>query len=89
MLTVDTSKPFSPLLYKRENFVVDNGFRNFSIPNDNPRDRLRRRVRQRLDDVEEEPPVIPTEDELPMDPYNVRVDFVSNHHVIIATYMVH
>ncbi|CAI9276595.1 unnamed protein product [Lactuca saligna] len=31
----------------------------------------RRRVRQRPDDAEEEPPVIPTEDELPMDPYNV------------------
>ncbi|CAI9294947.1 unnamed protein product [Lactuca saligna] len=47
------------------------GFGNFLISNDNPRDQARRRVRQRPDDAETEPPVIPTEDELPMNPYNV------------------
>lgn len=71
MLTVNNIKPFSLLLYKRKNIVVDNGFGNFSIPNENPRDRPEWRVRQRPGDAEEEPTVIPTDDELPMDPYNV------------------
>lgn len=52
--------------------MVDNGLGKFSIPNDMPRNRLVRRVRQRSGEAEEdEPPVIPTEEELPMDPYNV------------------
>ncbi|CAI9279792.1 unnamed protein product [Lactuca saligna] len=68
---VETSMPFSLLLYKQANIVVDNGFRNCSFPNDNPRDWPRTRVRQRVCDAEEEPPKIPTEDELPLDPYNV------------------
>lgn len=71
MITMDNGKPFSSLIYKRVNTVVDNGVGNFSIPSDNPRDWAGRRVRQRLDDLEEEPPVIPIEDEMPMDPYNV------------------
>ena len=51
--------------------MVDNGFGNFSFLNGNLRERSGRRVRQRLGDAEEEPPVILIEDEWPMDPYNV------------------
>lgn len=51
--------------------MLDNELGNFSIPNDSPRDQPRRRVRQTPDDHEEEPPIIPIEDGLPMDMYNV------------------
>ncbi|CAH1422733.1 unnamed protein product [Lactuca virosa] len=72
MLTIESGKPFSPLLYKRANIVVDNGFNNFSIPSDTPRNQPGRRVTQRAGDTnDDEPPVIPTEDEIPIYPYNV------------------
>lgn len=51
--------------------MVNNGYGNFSIPNNNPRDQPGRRVWQRPGDHEEEPSIIPIEDELPMDPNNV------------------
>lgn len=38
ILTVERGKAFSPLLFKRENIVVDNGGGNYSIPNDDPRE---------------------------------------------------
>lgn len=41
----------------------------FSIPEDTPRGRVPRWVRQRRDPNEDEPPVVPTDDKLPMDPY--------------------
>lgn len=70
--TVETQKPFSNLLYKRENIIVDHGMGGFSIPDDTPRDRPGRRVRQRARGPEgDESPVVPTEDEIPMDPYSV------------------
>ncbi|CAI9291721.1 unnamed protein product [Lactuca saligna] len=49
----------------------DNGYGSYSILNDTPINQPRRRVRQQGGDVgDDEPPVIPTEDELPIDPYN-------------------
>ncbi|CAI9276510.1 unnamed protein product [Lactuca saligna] len=72
MLTIESSKSFSPILYKHINSVIDNGFGNYSFPNDTPRNQLGRQVRQRAADTnDDEPPVIPAEDELPMDSYNV------------------
>lgn len=61
--TIEPQKDFSPLLYKRDNIVVDNGFGKFAFPNDTPRNQPGQRVRQRGSDVgEDEPPVIPIED---------------------------
>ncbi|CAH1427605.1 unnamed protein product [Lactuca virosa] len=72
MLTVKPQNPFSTLLYKRANIVVDHGFGNFGIPDDTPRGQVPRRVRPRGNVPEgEEPPVVPEVDEMPMDPYSV------------------
>ncbi|CAI9277084.1 unnamed protein product [Lactuca saligna] len=68
---VEKGKPFSTLLYKRENVIVDHGMGGFSIPDDTPRGRVPRRVRQRRDPNEDAPPVVPTDDKLPMDPYSI------------------
>ncbi|CAI9271392.1 unnamed protein product [Lactuca saligna] len=71
-LRVEPQKAFSPFLYKRDNIVVHNGYGNFSIPNDTPHNLPGSRVIQRGGDADEdEPLVILTEVDLPMDPYNV------------------
>ncbi|CAH1440187.1 unnamed protein product [Lactuca virosa] len=71
-LTIELQTTCSPLLYKRAHIVVDNGLGNFSIPNDTPRNQPRRRVRPRGGEADkDEPPMIPIEDELPVDPYNM------------------
>ncbi|CAI9268352.1 unnamed protein product [Lactuca saligna] len=71
-LTIKPQKAFSPLFLKNANIVVDNAFGIFSILNDMPCNQPGRRVRQKGGDTDEDdPPVIPTEDELSMDPYNV------------------
>lgn len=67
MLTMERGKAFRPFLSKMANIVVDNRYGNYSIPNDDPKEQSRKRVRKRSRDVEEEPPIIPNEDELPMD----------------------
>lgn len=69
MLTTKHGKSFYPLLYKRTNIFIDNGFGNYSIPNDTLRNQLWRWVKQQGGNADDdEPPVIPTKDELPMDP---------------------
>ncbi|CAH1417055.1 unnamed protein product [Lactuca virosa] len=70
-LTVESHKPFSTLFYKRADIDVDHGMGGFAIPDDTPRGRVPRRVRQRRETEEEEPPFVPTDDELPMDPYRI------------------
>ncbi|CAI9273030.1 unnamed protein product [Lactuca saligna] len=72
MLTIELGQYFSPLLSKHANIVMDNGFGNYSITNDYPRNQPGRWVKQQTCDADDdEPPVIPTEDELPMNLYNV------------------
>ncbi|CAI9288107.1 unnamed protein product [Lactuca saligna] len=71
-LTIESQNAFSTLLYMRENIVEDHRFGKFSTPNDTPRDQPGGQVRQRGGELDkDEPPVIPTEDELPMVPYSV------------------
>ncbi|CAI9303859.1 unnamed protein product [Lactuca saligna] len=70
ILTVEYQNHFSTLLYKRATIFV-HGMGGFSIPDDTPRGRVPRRVRQRRDPEEDEPLVVPTDDELPMDPYTI------------------
>ncbi|CAI9270687.1 unnamed protein product [Lactuca saligna] len=52
--------------------LEDHGMGHFSIPDDTPRDRPWRRVRQRGRGPEgDDPPMVLTGEELPMDPYSV------------------
>lgn len=71
-LTLMPTRRFNIFLYKRDRIVQDNGGNNFSFPEDDEVEQLEmgRRVRPCPDDVHEEPPVIPVEDEMPMDLYN-------------------
>ncbi|CAI9282080.1 unnamed protein product [Lactuca saligna] len=71
MLTVEPQKPFSVLLYKRTNIVVDHVVGTFRIPDDTPCQWVPNRGRQWGREAgEDEPPVVHADDELPMDPYN-------------------
>ena len=47
---------FSPLLYKRVCIIIENGYGNFSIPNDTPRNQPGRQVRQRSGDAGDDKP---------------------------------
>lgn len=70
MLNVEPQKPFFVLLYKLANIVVDHGFGNFGIPDDTPCQQVPSRGRQRGRAAgEDEPLVVPEEEEMPMDPY--------------------
>lgn len=72
LLTVEPQKPLSTLLYSRENIVVDHGMGHFAIPDDTLRGQAPRQVRQRGREPEaDEPPIVRTDDELPMDPYSI------------------
>lgn len=69
---MEPHKPFSTHLYKRETIIVDHEMGGFTIPNDTPRDRPRRQLRQRATRPEgDELPIISTEDDMLMDPYSV------------------
>lgn len=71
-LTLMPTRHFNILLYKWVRIVQDNGRNNYSIPRDDVVEQsgLGRRVRSRPNDVQEEPLVIPMEDEMRMDLYN-------------------
>ncbi|CAI9298123.1 unnamed protein product [Lactuca saligna] len=71
LLTVKPQKTFSTLLYKRAQIVVGHGMVGFSIPDDTPRHHVPIRGRQRGNEAEAGEPVIPGEDEMPMDPYSM------------------
>ena len=76
MLTMLPTPPFSPILYRRARIMEDYGGCNFAIPNDDDvmtPEEPSRRVRPRQENVEEDPPVIPVDDEMPIDWYNVEV----------------
>ena len=71
MLTVEPQKPFCTLLYKRARIVVDQRMVGFSIPDDTPRHQVPSRERQRGNEAGDDEPVVPEEDEMPMDLYSV------------------
>ncbi|CAI9283780.1 unnamed protein product [Lactuca saligna] len=72
MLIVEPKNPYSTLLYKMANIAIDHVYGNFGIPDDTSRGRVPRRVRPRGNDPKgEEPPLYPTNDEMPTDPYNI------------------
>ncbi|CAI9288360.1 unnamed protein product [Lactuca saligna] len=72
LLTVETHKPCSTLVYQRATIIGYHGVGGFSILDDTPCDQPRRRVRQRArGPVGDESPVVPTKDEMTMDPYSV------------------
>lgn len=74
MIIMVPTPPFTVMLYRRARIVEDYGGGHFTIPSDDavvtPED-PGRRVRPRQENVHEEPPVIPAEDEIPMDWYNM------------------
>lgn len=68
--------PFSCLLYKTARIIQDVGGGAFSIPIEDEIMVLEvsgRIVRPRHVHMHEDPPVLPVEDELPMDPYNMEL----------------
>ena len=100
ILTMMPTPPFNPLLYKRARIVEDYGGGKFSIPNEYEvmvLEQPGRRVRPRQGYMHEDPSVIPVEDELLMDPYNVELmlykdDIRHNlnyHHMTLANIMHH
>ena len=73
-LTMVSQPAFSPLLYRRAKIIVDFGGGHVNIPlvyDAELPEQPRKRVRPRPTHMQEDPPVIPINDELPMDPYNV------------------
>lgn len=75
-LTMAPTPPFSITLYKRARIIEDNGGGHIGIPNEDEvlvPEEPRRRVRPRREYVQEEPPVIPIDDEIPMDWYNIEL----------------
>lgn len=73
-LTMMQTPPFNALLYKRARIAEDCGGGNFDIPDEDEAvvpEQPGRRVRPRQGHVQEDPHVIPDDDELPTDPYNV------------------
>ncbi|KAL7605091.1 hypothetical protein Lser_V15G17612 [Lactuca serriola] len=77
-MTLIPTPPFNPILFRRARIIEDYGGGHYAIPNDDPivgPEAPGRRVRSRRErDVEDEPPVIPVENEdVPMDWYNVEM----------------
>lgn len=65
---------FITLLYKRDRIVEDYGVGNFAIPDEDEvvvPEEPGRRVTPRQTHIHEDLPVIPMDERLPMDPYNV------------------
>ncbi|KAL7606918.1 hypothetical protein Lser_V15G17608 [Lactuca serriola] len=66
-MTLIPTPPFNPILFRRARIIEDYGGGHYAIPNDDPivgPEAPGRRVRSRRErDVEDEPPVIPVENE--------------------------
>ena len=78
LMTLIPTPPFNPILFRRARIIEDYGGGHYAIPNDDPvvgPEAPGRRVRSRRErDMEDEPPVIPVENEdVPMDWYNIEM----------------
>lgn len=75
-MTVMQTPSFNHLLYKRLSIVEDYGGGIFAIPDEveamAPEEPGRRVWPRRLH-IHEDPPIVPMEDGLPMDPYNIEL----------------
>ena len=76
VLTMIPIPPFTTTLFRRDRIIEDYGGGHVSIPNDDEPlvpEEPGRRGRRRRERVPQDPPVIPVEEELPMDWYNVEM----------------